>query len=343
VKASPGQPTSAGKRKAGITGKAWWPWLKRAATLLFFSAIAWLLVEQGRAIEWHEVFAALRAYPLPSLLSAAALAVLSFALYSCFDLLGRHYTGHGLRIPTVMLVTFTSYALNLNLGSLVGGVAMRYRLYSRLGLQVGVITRVMTLSMLTNWMGYLLLAGVLFGFFTPALPPDWKIGSGGLQLLGFVLLGTAAAYLGLCAFSRRRSYLVRGHELELPSLRLALLQITMGAANWLIMGGVVFLLLQQKIAYPTVVSVLLVAAVAGVITHVPAGLGVLEAVFVALLSHQVPSHQLLAALLAYRVLYYLAPLAVAGPVFLVMEMRAKKLAREARQPRPASAPVYHRS
>lgn len=331
MKTNPELPADAGKRRAGITGKAWWPWLKRAATLLFFSGVAWLLIEQGRAIEWHEVFAALRAYPLPSLLGAAALAALSMTLYSCFDLLGRHYTGHGLRTSTVMLVTFTSYVLNLNLGSLVGGVAMRYRLYSRLGLQVGVITRVMTLSMLTNWMGYLLLAGVLFGFFTPGLPPGWRIGTGGLQVLGFVLLGAAAAYLALCAFSRKRSFLVRGHELELPSLRLALLQITMGAANWLIMGGVVFLLLLQQVAYPTVVSVLLVAAVAGVITHVPAGLGVLEAVFVAVLSHQMPAHALLAALLAYRVIYYLAPLAVAGPVFLAMEMRAKKLARQSPQ------------
>jgi len=316
-------------KKAGITGKAWWPWVKRGATVVFFALVAWLLVEQARAIEWHEVFAALRSYPPASLLGAAALAVLSLALYSCFDLLGRHYTGHPLRTPTVMLVTFTSYVLNLNLGSLVGGVALRYRLYSRLGLNIGVITRIMSLSMLTNWMGYLMLAGVLFGFHTPALPPGWKIGSGGLQILGFVLLATAVAYLLLCAISRRRSYVLRGHELNLPSLRLALLQITMGASNWLIMGGVVFLLLQQKIDYPTVVSVLLVAAVAGVITHVPAGLGVLEAVFVALLSHQVPRHELLAALLAYRVVYYLGPLAVAAAVFLVMETRAKKLAREA--------------
>ena len=61
---------------------------------------------------------------------------------------------------------------------------------------------------------------------------------------------------------------------------------------------------------------LLVAAVAGVIAHVPAGLGVLEAVFIALLSHRVPQAELLAALLAYRALYYLVPLALAFGLFL---------------------------
>ncbi len=321
--------TRARAPRAGITGKPWWPWLKRGATLLFFGLVAWLLVEQGRAIEWQEVFAALRAYPPALLLGALALGALSLGLYSCFDLLGRHYTGHTLRAPTVMLVTFISYVFNLNLGSLVGGVAFRYRLYSRLKLDTATITRVLTLSMLTNWIGYLFLGGLVFGFYTPELPPGWKIGSGGLQVLGFVLLAGSMAYLLLCALSRQRSFSLRGHRLDLPSGRLALLQVAMGAANWLIMSGLVFLLLQQKIAFPTVAGVLLVAAVAGVIAHVPAGLGVLEAVFVALLSHQMPTHQLLAALVAYRVIYYLLPLVIATALYLVTEARAKQLAASA--------------
>ncbi|GAB3481924.1 lysylphosphatidylglycerol synthase domain-containing protein [Polaromonas eurypsychrophila] len=317
--------------KSGITGKPWWPWLKRIATLVFFSLVAWLLVEQGRAIEWQEVFTALRAYPPALLMGAVALGALSLGLYSCFDLLGRHYTGHTLPTPTVMLVTFISYVFNLNLGSLVGGVAFRYRLYSRLKLDTATITRVLTLSMLTNWIGYLFLGGLVFGFYTPELPPDWKIGSGGLQILGFVLLAGSMAYLLLCALSRQRSFTLRGHRLDLPSGRLALLQVALGAANWLIMSGLMFLLLQQKVAFPTVAGVLLVAAVAGVVAHVPAGLGVLEAVFVALLSHQIPTHQLLAALVAYRVIYYLVPLVIATVAYLVTEARAKSLAGGAAQ------------
>ena len=319
------------RHSSGISTKVWWPWLKRFATAAFFMLMAWLLVTQARAIEWGEVLSTLANYPVHILLVAAALALLSLSLYSSFDLLGRHYTGHTLRARTVMRVTFISYVFNLNLGSLVGGVALRYRLYTRLGLNVGVITRVMTLSMLANWVGYLLLAGVIYGFHAPALPPGWVIGSGGLQILGFVLLVLALLYLLLCAVLRQRSFILWGHELNLPSLRLAALQLGMGAANWLLMSGIVFILLQQKIAFPTVVSVLLVAAVAGVITHVPAGLGVLEAVFIALLSHQLPTHELLAALLAYRLIYYLAPLTLAAVLYLVAETRAKKSAPAHRQ------------
>ena len=306
--------------------RPWWLWLKRGATTLFFGLVAWLLISQARHIDWQEVLTSLQAYPLKAAGIAVLLAAASFTLYSCFDLLGRRYTGHTLGTLTVMTVTFVSYVFNLNLGSLVGGVAFRYRLYSRLGLKTGLITRVMTLSMLTNWMGYLLLGGLVFSIMPPALPDSWPLSTAHLRLIGLVLVAIAAGYLLLCAFSRQRELIIRGHEIVLPSARLAALQLLMGASNWLIMSGIIFVLFQQRIEFPAVVSVLLLAAVAGVITHVPAGLGVLEAVFVALLSHKMPQAAILAALVAYRVVYYLAPLSIATMVYLVMEARAKKLA-----------------
>ena len=307
--------------------KAWWPWLRRGATIAFFGLIASLLVSQARNIEWSEVLTALEDYPLTAAWGGVLLAAASFTLYSTFDLLGRHYTRHPLRAPTVMAVTFVSYAFNLNLGSLVGGVAFRYRLYSRLGLGNGAITRIMSLSMLTNWMGYLLLAGAVFALQPPTLPQDWPLTTTSRRLIGAGLRVGVAGYLGSCAFSRRRVLRLRGHEVVLPSVRLAGLQLLMGASNWLIMSGIIFILFQHRIEFSAVVSVLLLAAVAGVITHVPAGLGVLEAVFVALLSHEMPQYELLAALVAYRVIYYLVPLTVAVVAYLVMETHAKKLRR----------------
>ena len=316
-----------------LIDKPWWLWLKRGATALFFIAVATLLVSQARTIEWAEVLTSLQRYPLHTLLGAVALAVLSFTLYSCYDLLGRRYTGHTLGTGSVMMVTFISYAFNLNLGSLVGGVAFRYRLYSRLGLRAGLITRVMTLSMLTNWTGYLLLGGLVFSLLPPTgLPASWKIDSAQLRFIGFALVALAGGYLALCAFSRQRTLQWRGHAIELPSPRMASLQLLMGAGNWLEMSGIVFFLLQQRIEFSAVVGVLLLAAIAGVITHIPAGLGVLEAVFVALLAHQLPRHELLAALVAYRVIYYLGPLALASALYFVMEARAKKLGQTAKQP-----------
>ena len=319
-----------------LTSRSWWPWLKRAAVTMFFGAVLSLLVSQARGVNWAEVLTALRGYSLASVSAAVLLAAASFGLYSCFDLLGRHYTGHRLGAPTVMTVTFISYVFNLNLGSLVGGVAFRYRLYSRLGLATGTITRVLTLSMLTNWMGYLLVGGLVFSLMPPTLPADWLITAFHLRMIGAVLVAVAAGYLALCAFSHKRAFSIRGHTIELPSARLAALQLVIGAANWLLMSGIVFVLLQQRIAFPAVVSVLLLAGIAGVVTHIPAGLGVLEAVFVALLSHQMPQPALLAGLVAYRLVYYLAPLGLAAVVYLMMEARARRLGVRCSGARPVS-------
>ena len=307
-----------------LTQKPWWPALKRVLTVAFFAAVAWLLLHYARRVDWQEVWDHLREMPRGVLFTAGALCAASHLLYSCFDLLGRHYTRHGLPVPRVMQVNFTSYAFNLNFGSLVGGIAFRYRLYSRLGVAWGDITRVLTLSMITNWLGYLLLAGSVFVVAPLTLPPDWKMDSEGLRLLGLALLAVSLAYLLMCGWSRRRSWHVRGHQLILPRPRMALLQLAMSCANWMIMGAAIFVLLQGRIAYNDVLSVLLIGAVAGVVTHVPAGLGVLEAVFVGLLSHQVPAGQLLGALLAYRALYYIAPLALAAALYLSLELRTRK-------------------
>lgn len=310
--------------KRGIRARRWWPWARRVLTLLFFLLVGYLLFTQAREIEWGKVFETMRRQSPSVLLIAVLLAAGSYALYSCFDLFGRYQTGHRLSAPQVLTITFISYAFNLNLGSLIGGVAFRYRLYSRHGLDTETTTRVLFMSMLTNWLGYLLLAGLVFWWSPISPPPDWKIDLSGLRLLGVALFAVAIAYLLLCAFARRRTWTIRGHDISLPSLRFALLQMAASSANWLLIAGIMFTLLEQKIAFPIVIGVLLTAAIAGVITHVPAGLGVLEAVFIALLSHQVPRSELLAALLTYRAIYYLAPLAVATLVYLLVEVRVRQ-------------------
>ena len=324
------------RQPAQAPGKPRWRWAKRLLKIAFFSLVAYLLVKQARSIEWDKVAATIYQRQPWQLLAAAALAAASHLLYASFDLLGRRMTGPKLGTRRVMGITFVSYAFNLNLGSLVGGVAFRYRLYSRFGLDPTVITRITATSMLTNWTGYLLLAGLVFWWRPLALPPDWKLGASGLQALGMAMFGSALGYLLLCAFARQRTWTLRGHGITLPPLRLAALQLAMSCTNWLLMSALVYVLLQQKVDFPAVVAVLLTAAIAGVITHVPAGLGVLETVFIALLSHQVDRNELLAALILYRFLYYLAPLMLACMLYFHTEARAKKDARR-RPPAPPAA------
>jgi hypothetical protein len=320
------------RRKTGrpVRSRAWWPWAKRALTIAFFAAVALLLARYASHIHWDEVADSLLETPRPVLVQALLLAGASHLLYSCFDLIGRRYTGHTLATPSVMAVNFVSYAFNLCIGSLVGGVGFRYRLYSKYGLKNGVITRIVSMSLLTNWLGYKLLAGLLFLIHPLRLPPSWHMGNHGLQWVGVLLVLISAGYIGACVYYGDHVWDWRGHEIYLPPWRMALLQYAISAINWSLMAGVIWVLLGQRVYYADVLTVLLIGAIAGVIAHVPAGLGVFEFVFVALLSHVVSQEQLIAALLGYRAIYYILPLIIASLMYFWMEVHVKRRPRTLR-------------
>jgi glycosyltransferase 2 family protein len=315
----------------GARVRSWRAWVGRGLLAAFILFVLGMLAWEARQVEWPAVWRALRDYPPHVLVAAAAMAACGHLLYSGFDLLGRRYTGHRLATLPTMGVTFVSYAFNLNFGAIIGGAAMRLRLYARLGLAVGTIARVMLLSMWTNWLGYLFLAGVLLLWLPLAPPAAWSLPPLALRALGALLLGVALAYVLLCAGMRGRRWHLRwrgrGHEAHLPSARMALLQLLMASGTWLAMTGLLFVLLQQQVAFASVAVALLVGVVGGLVSRVPAGLGVQEAVFVALLSDQLPQTEILAAMLSYRALYYWIPLACALVAYLSMEARAKRLAR----------------
>jgi uncharacterized membrane protein YbhN (UPF0104 family) len=141
---------------------------------------------------------------------------------------------------------------------------------------------------------------------------------------GVALLIVASAYLLACMRWHHHTWCLRGHAFELPSPRLALLQLGLSVPNWLAIAAILFVLLRQQVDYSTLLGVVLLGAVAAAITHIPAGLGALEAVFLALLGSRLPQAELLAALLAYRAIYYLVPLALAVVAYFALSTGARQ-------------------
>lgn len=303
-----------------------WRMAKKILTVLFFIAVVVLLVIYAQKIDWQDVWKVIRDYNRMALLSAIGLVIASYLIYGCYDLLGRAYCGHKLAKRQVMLVSFICYAFNLTLSTWVGGIGMRYRLYSRLGLSGATITRIFSLSITTNWLGYILLGGFIFSAGMVQVPERWYISQQSLQILGVVLLLISAFYLGACAFAKKRHMTIKGQRLVLPSWRFALLQMAVSSLNWMAMGAIIWLLLGSQVDYFLVLGVLLVSSIAGVIVHIPAGIGVLEAVFIAMLSgEEISRGAIIAALLAWRALYYFLPLLLATLCYLILESRAKHL------------------
>jgi glycosyltransferase 2 family protein len=301
-----------------------WHWLGTAGGVAFLVLLGWLIADHVKHIDWPGVRRALAAYPPLTLAGAALLVAASHFTYACYDLLGKRYAHHRLPVRRVLGVAFVSYAFNLNLGTLVGGVGFRLRLYHRVGLGAAQIARVIALSIVTNWSGWFLLTGAVFAARQVPLPESFTFGAGALQVLGVAMLALPLAYVTLCFRSRRRKLHWRSHAFTLPSGRMALAQIGLSTLNWLLIGTIVWLLMPPGLGYGTVVATQLSAAMLAVPTHIPGGLGVLEGIFVAALGHTVETSGLIAALIAYRALYYLIPLAIASVLYFFLEATARR-------------------
>lgn len=303
----------------GHAGAPRHPRLRQALKLLFFVLVLGVIGYAARSIDWPQVLASLRRIPRMHLALAALCSALSYFGYSFTDLFALRYMGGRVSRARAMSIAFVSYAFNQNFGSLLGTIGFRLRLYSHDGLEPARIAPIVGLGFITNWSGYLLLAGLVFLSRSLELPPGWGVGATGLQAIGAGLLCALTGYVLLCLHAKRRRWNLFGVVIELPTWRKALLQLLLSTFVWLAIFATLYIVLPKAIDPRPVLAVFLLACIAGLITHVPGGLGVIEAVFVALLGARLGRHELLASLLAYRALYYLMPLAVALPLYLRLE------------------------
>src|SRR5438067_400917 len=134
--------------------------------------------------------------PHESLFVAGVLAALSYATYCSFDLLGRRATGHPLDRIRVLSIGFVGHACALSLGP--AGAGVRFRLYLRQGLPAHLTAALWLFNVATNWLGFVVLAGVALTTGWIALPSRWGLAREPLQSVGVALLAAVALYLLAC-------------------------------------------------------------------------------------------------------------------------------------------------
>ncbi len=314
-------------------------WLRPLAALVVFGIAA--LVLRGELEQFHlrEVLANLRAIPRSAVLAALGLTCLSYWLLGFYDFLGLRYARKSISYGRMLFTAFIAYAFGHNL-TLAGftGAAVRLRLYASNGLTAIEVATISGFCSFTALLGLGALASASL-----LLEPAHT--AAGLHLTtteafaaGAILVTGVVAYL-VWASVGRRPLEIRGWALREPGPTLALAQLALGVTDFALAGAVVWVLLpaEANISFPAFAALYAAAAAAGLISHVPGGLGVFEAVIVLVLP-QVPVDELFGSLLAYRAIYYLAPLAIAALLFLGEELRAQR-AQIARAQAIASAYV----
>ncbi|WP_292944930.1 bifunctional lysylphosphatidylglycerol flippase/synthetase MprF [Novosphingobium sp.] len=272
-------------------------------------------------VRLRDVSAALRQLNAWRWACALALTAASYVLLTFHDVLALQVIGKRLPWRTAALASFTSYTLSHNLGlSLITGGSARYRIYSGSGLDAADVMRVIANASLAFWSGVIVMAALALVLHPAALPMGPVLIEPALQsLVGAALLAGLAGLLWTARAGGRKLRLGRW-ALPLPSARQAMIQISVASLDLLAASAALFVLVPalSPQAFPLFFLAYALAIIAALVTHVPGGVGVFEAVIIAAVP-DVAKPAMLAALIAYRAIYYLLPLLVAALMLAVHE------------------------
>ncbi|MFE3837632.1 lysylphosphatidylglycerol synthase domain-containing protein [Pseudogemmobacter sonorensis] len=301
--------------------KSWkrfiWPVIGALAIVISF----WLLARELRGISRAELWAGIGALQAWHWGLIALCTIGCYFTLALYDQIALNHLEKRLNFVFVALCSLTTYALAHNIGaSAFTGAVIRYRAYSSKGLSGAEVGILVTFCSFTFSLGVMILLGVAFLFspgledrFAEALSPvlvRW-LAFGLLVLIGLYLLGSA---LGL------RPLRIRSFTVSYPRLPVALQQITVAPVELLFAAGILYFALPDagNPGYLVVMGVFVVAFALALLSHAPGGLGVFELAVLTALPEFEPE-EVLAALIVFRLFYFILPLILSLIVVAIFE------------------------
>src|SRR5436190_9238210 len=300
-------------------------------TIIALAGVA--LFRHLRDIEVGEVIDALRDIdPVDIALAALCVAGGYFTL-TFYDLFALRTIGRpDVPYRVAALAGFTSYSVGHNVGaSVLTGGAVRYRIYSAWGLNAIDVAKICFVAGLTFWLGNATVLGLGIAYAPEAAAsidqlPVWfnRVAAFGI-LLG--LFGYVA-----WVWAQPRGVGRGPWTVTLPGGPLTLLQIAIGIVDLGFCALAMYVLVpdEPNLGFVVVAVIFVPATLLGFASHSPGGLGVFDAAMLVGL-WQMDREELLAGMLLFRLLYYLAPFVISVIMLTLREVilgaRSKRLQR----------------
>ncbi len=261
-------------------------------------------------------------------LHAALATLVAYAALAWYDRIALIHLGKekGISWFYISLCSFVTYALSHNIGaSVFSGGMVRYRAYTAKGLTAPEVAVLVALTSFTFAFGTLLLMGLVLIGEPQILAPLGRLsqwfGIGDMQarLIGFALLGFVALYT-IGSWLKFRPLKIGKFEVIYPRLRVVARQYLAAPLELAGAAGIIYFALpeQGNPGFFIVLGAFLLSFSAGLLSQVPGGVGVMEAVFLAVMPG-VPAPAVFAALLIWRLFYLIIPLVISLPVVLLFE------------------------
>jgi uncharacterized membrane protein YbhN (UPF0104 family) len=293
----------------------------------------YVLYHMLRGIDTNEVIDAIkgtepRQIALAALFVAAGYFTLTFYDWFAVRAIGR--TDVPYRINA--LAGFTSYSIGHNVGaSVFTGGAVRYRIYSAWGLNAIDVAKVCFLAGLTFWLGNAAVLGLGIAYHPEAAASIDQLPIWLNRLAAFAVIIGLIAYVGW-VWTKPRLVGRGPWTVTLPGGPLTLLQIGIGIVDLGFCALAMYMLTPDEphVGFVVVAVIFVSATLLGFASHSPGGLGVFDAAMLVGL-WQMDKEELLAGMLLFRVLYYIAPFVISVILLTLREIivgaRSKRLQR----------------
>src|SRR5437660_491118 len=143
-------------------------WLKKAgriagwiAPVVFFGLALWALHDSLREYRTADIAAAFGELAPPRIALSLALTACGYLVLAGYDLLAFRHIGRRLRLRDFGLTSFMSNALGNSVGNiLITGAAVRYWIYTSLGISAAEVAKVVIFCSLGFWLGFLVLGSL---------------------------------------------------------------------------------------------------------------------------------------------------------------------------------------
>ena len=276
----------------------------------------------------HRIGHKIAVIPPEAFFHAALATLVAYAALAWYDRIALIHLGKekGISWPYISLCSFVTYALSHNIGaSVFSGGMVRYRAYTAKGLSAAEVAVLVALCSFTFAFGTIFLMGLVLLYEPQILHPlermsKWfAISDGTARLIGVGMLAFVALYT-IGSWLRFKPLKIGKLEIIYPRLPIVFRQYLAAPLELAGAAGIIYFALpeQGNPGFLIVLGAFLLSFSAGLLSQVPGGVGVMEAVFLAVMPG-VPAPAVFAALLIWRLFYLILPLVISLPIVLAFE------------------------
>jgi glycosyltransferase 2 family protein len=278
-----------------------------AASVVIIAVSLTIFLRTVVRIDPNKFKAAIAATSGDQIMASFAFTALSYLALTGYDGLALRHLGIKIPYRLTALASFTSYALSFTLGfPLVAGGAVRYWIYGPAGLSAGKVASLTVVAGITFWLGMGLVVGAGFLSASDPVAEIDHFHPLANRLIGSGVILALIIYLVWIGRMRSRDVGVVG-DFKLPGPWLTLGQMALGVIDICSASAALYVLLPQdhRLGFPTFATLYSFAAMLGIASHAPGGLGVFEATILQGVGGS--QDAVLASLLLFRGVYYVAP------------------------------------